>query len=162
MDLQWCIVVTGDILNGADSWVRFLCCLYLFVSMKCLVLITAYLCSLGRDFFSLNLDNWLIKDSSLSEVERSVINCQRPVKPVSWWIIPRPMQSLALQLEFTGAWPDTSQEKVLVLHVKAWETWHDRAYKIKPWWSAKTIVEILCLLASTIFLTRIVPPPVHL
>jgi len=37
--------------------------------MKCLVLITAYLCSLRLNFFSLNLDNWLIKDSSLSEVE---------------------------------------------------------------------------------------------
>lgn len=29
------------------------------------------------------------------------------------------MQSLALQLEFMGAWPDMSQEKVLILQVKA-------------------------------------------
>lgn len=35
------------------------------------------------EFFPLNLDNWLVKDSSLSGVEVSVINYQRPVKPVS-------------------------------------------------------------------------------
>lgn len=72
------------------------------------------------------------------------------------------MQSLALQLEFMGAWPDMSQEKVLILQVKAWKTWHDRVYKIKPWRSAKTILEILCLMASASFLTHVVPPPVDL
>lgn len=35
------------------------------------------------EFSSLNVDNWLIKDSSLSRVERSIINYQRPVKPAS-------------------------------------------------------------------------------
>lgn len=72
------------------------------------------------------------------------------------------MQSLALQLEFMGAWPDMSQEKVLILQVEAWETWHDRVCKIKPWRSAKTILEKLCLMASAIFLTCIVLPSMAL
>lgn len=72
------------------------------------------------------------------------------------------MQSLALQLEFMGAWLDMSQEKVLILQLKAWETWHDRVCKIKPWWSAKIILDILCLMASAEFLTRVALSPMDL